>query len=182
MISSLLVIFSLYSFTGSTNFSINSSLASCNLNSSEYKYFTIQPIGAEAAKADQSLTLADMLTYAIQDEYLARARYQLVVEKFGAQRPFTNIIEAEYTHISALTPLFEKYNVPIPVDNARDYSKAPASLRESFEAGVKGEIENIAMYNRFLGQNVPEDVRNVFTRLRNASQNHLKAFQKGLSR
>jgi rubrerythrin len=78
--------------------------------------------------------------------------------------------------------LFEKYNVPIPVDNARDYSKAPASLRESFEAGVRGEIENIAMYNRFLGQNIPEDVRNVFTRLKNASQNHLKAFQKGLSR
>lgn len=32
-------------------------------------------VGAEAAKADTQLTLEDMLTYAIQDEYLARARY-----------------------------------------------------------------------------------------------------------
>ncbi|QAA32844.1 hypothetical protein C1I91_14995 [Clostridium manihotivorum] len=138
-------------------------------------------IGAEAAKADTDLTLADMLTYAIQDEYLAKAKYSLVVEKFGQQRPFINIISAEVTHINALTPLFTKYNVALPEDNSKNYIKTPTSIKESLENGVKGEIENIAMYERFLKQDIPSDVKTVFTRLRNASQNHLQAFQRALS-
>lgn len=137
-------------------------------------------IGAEAAKADTDLTLEEMLTYAIQDEYLAKARYSLVVEKFGEQRPFINIISAEVTHISYLKPLFTKYNVTLPADNAKDYIKVPTSIKESLETGVQGEIENIAMYERFLKQNIPNDVKTVFTRLKNASQNHLQAFQKAL--
>lgn len=171
----LIAVFSMLFFTGFTNLPYEDAI---NVNS------FLQPplIGAKAAKADTSLTLEDMLTYAIQDEYLARAKYRLVVEKFGPKRPFTNIIRAEINHINALTPLFGKYNFPIPPDNARSYLTEPASLRESFEAGVQGEIENIEMYNRFLTQNIPEDVRTVFTRLRNASQNHLKAFQRGLNR
>jgi hypothetical protein len=135
-------------------------------------------IGAEAAKADTQLTLEDMLTYAIQDEYLARARYSLVVEKFGDQRPFVNIISAEETHINYLKPLFTKYNIALPTDNSKDYVKVPNSIKESLEAGVQGEIENIAMYERFLKENIPSDVKTVFTLLRNASQNHLKAFQR----
>jgi len=136
--------------------------------------------GAEAAKADTELTLEDMLTYAIQDEYLARSRYSLVVEKFGDQRPFINIISAEETHIRHLNPLFTKYNVALPADNSKDYVKEPTNIKESLEAGVQGEIENIAMYERFLKQNIPSDVKTVFTSLRNASQNHLQAFQRVL--
>lgn len=132
------------------------------------------------AKADTQLTLEDMLTYAIQDEYLARARYSLVVEKFGEQRPFVNIISAEETHISHLKPLFTKYNVALPTDNSKDYVKVQTSIKESLEAGVQGEIENIAMYERFLNENVPSDIKKVFTLLRNASQNHLQAFQNAL--
>lgn len=104
----------------------------------------------------------------------------LVVEKFGAQRPFTNIISAEVTHIGHLRPLFTKYNVTLPTDNSKDYVKAPNSIKESLEAGVQGEIENIAMYERFLNQNIPSDVKTVFTLLKNASQNHLQAFQRVL--
>lgn len=136
--------------------------------------------GAEAAKSDTDLTLEDMLTYAIQDEYLARARYSLVIEKFGEQRPFSNILSAEETHISHLIPLFKKYNVALPADNSKDYVKVPTSIKESLETGVQGEIENIAMYERFLKQNIPSDVKTVFTSLRSASQNHLQAFKRAL--
>jgi len=47
--------------------------------------------GNSAAKADQDLTIMDMLTYAIQDEYLARAEYAAIMAQFGTARPFTNI-------------------------------------------------------------------------------------------
>jgi len=36
------------------------------------------------------------------------------------------------------------------------------------------------MYERFLKENPPEDVKEIFTGLRNGSQNHLQAFQKAL--
>ncbi|MGE5630631.1 MAG: DUF2202 domain-containing protein [Caulobacteraceae bacterium] len=139
-----------------------------------------EPIGAKAAKLDTSLTLGDMLTYAMQDNYLARARYEQVVEKFGQQRPFTDIIAAEITHIAHLKPLFSKYKTAIPADNAKSYVKVPKTMRESFTAGVRGEVDNIEMYDRFLKQDMPDDVRTVFKALRNVSLNHLKAFQQGL--
>lgn len=136
--------------------------------------------GAEAAKSDKDLTLQDMLTYAIQDEYLARARYSLVIEKFGEQRPFSNIVNAEITHINHLLPLFNKYNITIPPDTSKNYVKVPISIKESLETGIQGEIENIAMYERFLKQSIPSDVKMVFTQLRNASLNHLEAFKRAL--
>lgn len=137
-------------------------------------------IGAEAAKVDTNLTLEDMLTYALQDEYLALERYSTVIKTFGNQRPFTNIINAEKTHISYLEPLFEKYNISLPNNDVKDYVKVPTSLKESTELGIQGEIENIEMYERFLEEALPDDVKNVFIALKKASLNHLRAFKNSL--
>ncbi|MEG1798331.1 MAG: hypothetical protein RR262_17780 [Clostridium sp.] len=137
-------------------------------------------IGVDAAKADHELTLEDMLTYALQDEYVAISKYSLVVEKFGKQPPFTNIIIAENNHINHLKPLFISYIVPLPVDNSNNYVSAPTSIKESLEDGVQDEAETIAMYNRFLTQNLPSNVKDVFTRIRDTSKNHLQAFQNAL--
>ncbi|WP_442600049.1 DUF2202 domain-containing protein [Neobacillus sp. D3-1R] len=138
--------------------------------------------GAKGALQDSSITLEEALTYAIQDEYLAQARYDAIIAKFGSKRPFTNIKSAEQRHISALLTLFKKYNVKVPVDNAKQYSKEPGSLKEAFQAGVEGEVDNIAMYNK-LGSlpNLPQDVKAVMKQLGDASQNHLAAFKRGLS-
>ena len=62
--------------------------------------------GAKAGLADKDLTLADMLTYALQDERIARTEYQVIVDTFGSSRPFSNIIKAEETHIEYLVELF----------------------------------------------------------------------------
>lgn len=137
--------------------------------------------GAEAAKNDSALTLEDMLTYSIQDEYLARKEYELIMKTYGEQRPFSNIILSEEKHISMLTTLFNNYGLTIPVDQAANYVTVPSSLNAAYEAGVNAEIENIAMYDRFLQENLPQDVRNVFIALRDASKNHLSAFQNHLN-
>jgi hypothetical protein len=138
--------------------------------------------GAAAVDENKTYTLPEMLIFAIEDEYLAQARYENVICKFGAGRPFTNILRAETMHIAALKPFFGVYNVPLPEDNARKYLVEPTSLSDAFRAGINGEINNIKMYNAFLKQNIPSDVRAVFTMLRNASERHLAAFQSGLSR
>ena len=134
--------------------------------------------GAAGASADQELNLADMLTYAIEDEYLAHGEYQYIIETFGSQNPFSNIIKAEETHISMLLPLFGQYVITAPEDQSGNNLILPASITEALQAGAQAEISNIAMYDKFLQQDLPDDVRLVFEKLRDASLKHLDAFQK----
>ncbi len=61
--------------------------------------------GAAGALNAGSLTLPQMLTYAIQDEYLAQARYNEIISNFGNIRTFIQIKEAELRHINALLSL-----------------------------------------------------------------------------
>lgn len=136
--------------------------------------------GAAGAQneVDKVLTLESMLSYALEDEYLARGEYQEVIRTFGGQKPFTNIIKAEERHISWLEPLFERYGFVLPVDRGMESAVMPASYAETFPVGVAAEVANIEMSERFLKQDLPSDVRDVFVRLHDASENHLAAFQK----
>jgi hypothetical protein len=70
-------------------------------------------VGAKGALQDSSITLEEALTYEIQDEYLAQARYNIIIAKFGSIRSFTQIKLAEQRHISALLSLFERYNIKV---------------------------------------------------------------------
>lgn len=143
--------------------------------------------GARAAAGASDLTIESMLTYALQDEYLARAEYIAIQQTWGAQRPFSNIQRAEENHIAWLVDAYKNYKLPVPKDDAGRYVKIPASLKEAFQAGVDAEIANIAMYDSFLADPLlarPENaaLRDLFTRLRDASKNHLQAFRTGLAR
>ncbi|MCM3690176.1 ferritin-like domain-containing protein [Neobacillus niacini] len=141
-----------------------------------------QNYGAKGALQDSSITLEKALTYAIQDEHLAQARYDTIIAKFGSIRPFAQIKSAEQRHISALLSLFEKYKIKVPEDNAKLYTKEPGSLKEAFQSGVVGEVDNIAMYNKLTSiSDIPQDVKVVMKQLGEASQNHLVAFKRGLS-
>lgn len=131
------------------------------------------------------LPCQDMLTYAIQDEYLAYGEYRAIMAKFGTVRPFSNIMEAETTHISWLTQAFNTYKLPIPSDDSEKYISLPKTLHEAYATGVQAEIDNIAMYDRFLAQPIIQsekyqDLKTLFTNLRNASENHLRAFKNQL--
>lgn len=138
--------------------------------------------GAASASTDTSYTLEEMLTFAIEDEYIARAEYELIMDEFGVQRPFSNIMKSEETHISLLTPPFEAYGIDMPADPSSHVIALPDTLAETFAVGVEAEINNIAMYEKFLATELPDDVRDVFERLKATSENHLKAFENGASR
>ena len=138
--------------------------------------------GALGALAGESMSLQQMLIYAIQDEYLARSEYAAIMDEFGSMRPFSNIMLSEENHIEWLIELFDEYAFPLPIDDAVDHVVIPGDLKTAFQTGVKAEIDNIAMYEKFLSEDLPEDVRDVFGRLQRASENHLRAFQNNLKR
>lgn len=140
-------------------------------------------VGACAAIQDEALDLNQMLTYSLQDEYLAHHEYDVLINEKGYGKPFTNIILAEQTHIEALLPLFDWYVVesvdPISLES---FAVIPETLQAALQIGVDAEILNIHMYELFLEHDIPQDVKDVFVRLKDASINHLNAFERNLNR
>jgi len=119
------------------------------------------------------------LADALDDEYKSHETYQQVIRDFGEVRPFINIVQAEARHISALLGLFAKYALSPPVN--RWAGKAPrfTGVHEACVAGVQGEIDNVALYDRLLASTRRADILDVFQSLRSASQDrHLPAFQR----
>lgn len=127
---------------------------------------------------DGILTLEEMLTYAILDEYAAQATYQAIIEAYGQVKPFSKIVLAEQKHIDLLLPLFETYGINVPENHASDSVVLPDSIASAIATGIEAETLNIAIYDSFLEQDLPDDVRTVFEYLKAGSENHLKAFSK----
>lgn len=142
--------------------------------------------GAAGVKALPGLkfTQEAMLKWALEDELLARDKYITIMNKFGEIKPFSNIKKAEYTHIDLLLSLFKKYNI----EQVEVYETSPftGTLKEAFEVSIEAETANIEMYDRFLNQEQEEelndDVRDAFEKLKSASEKHLEAFKNGLNR
>lgn len=150
--------------------------------SAEPEAITDPGYGAVGSFENAEFSLEQMLIYAIQDEYLARAEYEYLITELNAGNPFTNIIKAEEQHISMLIPLFEKYGFEAPEDTSSEHLISVESITKALETGVQAEIDNIAMYEQFLALELPDDVRDVFIELRDGSKNHLAAFERKLSR
>jgi hypothetical protein len=83
---------------------------------------------------------------------------------------------AEQTHIDLLLPLFEAYGISVPEFDVDVV--VPVTLEEAYQLGVEAEIANIALYQAFLDQDLPDDVRTVFEQLVEASNHHLAAFSR----
>lgn len=136
--------------------------------------------GAKSARSDREPELKSMLKYAIEDEYLARSEYEIAINTFGDEKPFPSIINSEVVHINWLKELFDRYNLDVPEDESKKYLGIPDSLKSAVELGVEAELENIGMYETFLGKEIPDDVRNVFCKLRDASKGHLVVLKRRL--
>lgn len=140
----------------------------------------IAEAGSTGALADtDGYTLEEMLVYALQDEYAARAEYAAIIAQYGEVKPFTNILNAENVHVERLLALFTVYGFTVPADEAAASVVLPDSLASAYSTGVEAEKNNIAMYEAFLAtEGLPDDVAAVFTSLRNASAQHQKAFSR----
>ncbi|MCE5343866.1 MAG: hypothetical protein LLF96_09860 [Eubacteriales bacterium] len=140
--------------------------------------------GSSAVVGNQNTyTLEQMLTYAIQDETMAQAEYQKILAAYGDNNAFANIVQAEGSHIAELTELFRTNGIVVPENTAAQQATLPVDLTAAYTAGVAAENANIAMYETFLSQtNLPQDVRTAFAELMNASESHLTALTRNVER
>jgi len=148
----------------------------------EEKELSLEGYGANGALIDEEVSVADMLMYAVQDEYLARNEYQSIMDIYGESNPYANIKRSEETHLSYLREVYDAYGLVFPDDVSAEHLIVPESLLEAAQTGVQAEILNIAMYEKFLQNELPENVKDVFTALMLGSESHLLAFEKQVER
>lgn len=143
-------------------------------------------LGAKRALQDNNLTLEKMLKYSLEDEYIAKNEYDKIIKTFGQIKPFTNIIQSEKTHIYEIITLMKEYNLNSNIVNENEIAKqikVPLTLIECYEASITAEIDNIAMYEKFLKEkNLPKNLEDLFIKLSTASKNHLNAFKRQLGK
>jgi hypothetical protein len=129
-----------------------------------------------AFPAEKAYTLAEMLTYAIKDEYAAKALYSSATIIDSSNEPFKRLLQEENGLIDQLTKLLKDNGVAMPDLTAVLKTQPITSLKEVYQAGIEAEKISIEMYRAFLTKdNLPDGVRYVFQLLLGASQNHLDA-------
>ncbi|MBL8961985.1 MAG: DUF2202 domain-containing protein [Gemmatimonadetes bacterium] len=132
-----------------------------------------------APATDLTPALTAVLDTAINDEYHAEYIYLRVLSDFGNVLPFFNVVVAEQRHSASLASLFERRALSTPA-NRWNLDNVPrfATIRTACAAAATAEMDNIAMYDRFLKLDLPPDVRSVLSNNRRASvDRHLPAFQ-----
>jgi hypothetical protein len=125
--------------------------------------------------------LPGLLVEALQEEHKAETVYRRVLADFGPVAPFAFIAEAEAQHVEAIAGLFERRGWATPESVwTPDNVPAFASIAAACAGGVATEIEDGALYERYLSRDdLPSDVVNVFTHLQAASlESHLPAFER----
>ena len=137
-------------------------------------------LAAEQIAVGVTVEIVQMLGEAMQDEFHAEMIYRRVLADFGQIRPFSNIVNAEVRHAASLALLFDRYDLEVP-ESKWNLENVPAfdSAREACQAAAQAEIANIALYDAWLSETLPEDVRLVFENNRRASEDkHLPAFRR----
>ena len=119
------------------------------------------------------IELKAMLDVLYRDELNAKAEYEALVDAFGDQAPYTQLIVAETRHADSLLRLYDLYDLDVPTPTLKT-PVIPANLLDSYTIGINAEMANIALYETYLSLDLPEIVERVFENLQRASENHLR--------
>lgn len=149
------------------------------------------PAGVTTVTAvDPALTTE--LTFAREEERMARDLYLALADKYDGALPFSRITLSEQQHFDAVGTLLDRYKVADPAAGKKAGTYADPKIQDlydgwladgqksrdaAYDVGVALEKRDIADLKDALGGNLPTDVKQVFTALLNASEHHLNAFE-----
>jgi len=147
--------------------------------------------------ADSLFTGQDGLMYMREEEKLAHDVYLFLNEKWN-QKVFSNITSSEQRHVEAMKYLLSIYNVVDPLSNdipgqfANSHlqdlynqliAAGSSSLIEALKVGAAiEEIDILDIKKEIAADGNYPDITGVYTKLMSASENHLRAFVRNLSR
>ncbi len=136
----------------------------------------------------------ETLIFMHEEEKLARDVYLTLYQKWGAN-VFSKIADSEQRHIEATKALLDKYGLEDPIkDDAVGVftneqlkemynelvQKGSASLVEALKVGAYIEDLDIRDLEQAIAATNNGDIKKVYSKLRNASENHMRSFYKEL--
>lgn len=143
---------------------------------------------ATATDAD----LAKSLQFSREEERMARDLYKALADKYDGAVPFSRITISEDRHFDAVGTLLDRYDVSDPSKGKAAGTYADATLQKlyndwlaqgtksldaAYDVGVALEKRDIADLKGEINTATQTDVKQVYTALLNASEQHLKAFE-----
>jgi rubrerythrin len=134
---------------------------------------------AARVEGDLPETVITAMISGLNDERIAYAMYESIMEQFGEVAPFVNIADAEARHMATWEYMFERYGVdlpPMPEINIPQF----ATVRDACQYAIDAEIANRSLYDDMLATFADyPDLTQVTLALRNASDfNHLPALER----
>jgi hypothetical protein len=138
---------------------------------------------------------AEMLVYLIEEEKLAHDVYKYMYDKYGSQ-VFGNILKSEINHQDEILKLLQQRNISDPrtgvvgVFNNKELQElynqlikqGDISSNEAYKVGVIIEEKDIADIEKQLSTTKDQQIIDTLTSLKNASENHLRAFNRQINR
>lgn len=86
------------------------------------------------ADINVDLSVSSMLILALEDDYKAKATYEVIISEYGTIKPFSDIVSAEQTHLDLLLPLFDTYQIELPDDIRHAFEKLMAASENHLQA------------------------------------------------
>lgn len=149
---------------------------------------------AQPAQENTVLSAAEVADLQLmrEEEKLARDVYRAMNRRHGTPI-FSNIANSEQTHMDAIAGLLRQYGVPDPALAAEGsftnsrlgglyqtlVARGNASAAEALSVGADIERLDIADLDDALSRTRRADIIAVYQRLRQGSENHLRAFTGG---
>ena len=149
-----------------------------------------------AAPPSQALRAQEeaQLAYVREEEKLARDIYTTLQEKWGV-RVFGNIARGEGQHFNAVKLLLDRYRVqdPVAIDEAGRFqdpslqtlygdliSQGGTSLQAALRVGAAIEDLSIHHLEKAIGETENSELKLIYGNLKQASENHMRAFVRQL--
>ncbi|MFA5010790.1 MAG: DUF2202 domain-containing protein [Ignavibacteria bacterium] len=147
-------------------------------------------------KQDVSAGEEKEMLYMIEEEKMARDFYVTLFDKWGL-RPFGNIKKAEQRHMDAIESILNKYGIANPVSGLKTgefknekiknlylslIEQGNKSALDALKAGAEIEEVDIKDLMEAVKNTDNKDIAIVYNNLQRASENHLRAFTRNISR
>ncbi len=141
---------------------------------------------------DADPTIEATLTFAREEERMARDLYAALADRYDGARPFSMITTSEDRHYDEVGTLLDRYGVSdraaqLPAGEYADatiqglydgwLAEGSQSLADAYLVGAALEQRDIADLEASIAADLPEDVDAVLERLLRGSQRHLVAFE-----
>jgi len=147
--------------------------------------------------ADYNLSTTEIadLVFMREEEQMSKDLYTIWSAQYSLPI-FSNIAQAEETHLSEVQYLLDRYNLsstkigtlaegyenPVILELSTNLvEQGNISLNDALRAGVMIEEQDISDLDKAIANTTREDLKIVYENLRSGSENHLSAFNKQIS-